>query len=166
MNCSLWTGSKTLMPYSIQFINNYKFLLQPLTRPAFLLVFLSPTKYDRGLHQNLQKLLLQLLVCSQWLRSQTWAWASPQWYGCSPPAGSWWPLAPETWTCLARSHRRCRLMDKLGPHWAPGSRWPLPRVRFKSTTTCAFFYLLFVCSCIFKLSIFFLFLFFIYFFAY
>ena len=29
MNCSLWTCSKSLMPYSIQFINNYKFLLHP-----------------------------------------------------------------------------------------------------------------------------------------
>ena len=43
MNCSLWTCSKSLMPYSIQFINNYKFLLQPLSGPAFLLFFLSHT---------------------------------------------------------------------------------------------------------------------------
>ena len=32
------------MPYSIQFINNYKFLLRPLLVPAFLLFFLSPTR--------------------------------------------------------------------------------------------------------------------------
>ena len=43
MNCSLWTCSKSLMPYSIQFINNYKFFLRPLG-PAFLLFFLSPTE--------------------------------------------------------------------------------------------------------------------------
>ena len=44
MNCSLWICSKSLMPYSIQFINNYqKFLLQPLPRPAFVLFFRSPT---------------------------------------------------------------------------------------------------------------------------
>ena len=43
MNCSLWTFPKNLMPYSIQFINNYKFILQPLPGPAFLLFFLSPT---------------------------------------------------------------------------------------------------------------------------
>ena len=43
MSWSLWTCSKSLMPYSIQFINNYKFLLQPLLGPAFLLFFLSPT---------------------------------------------------------------------------------------------------------------------------
>ena len=36
MNCSLWTCSKNLMPYSIQFVNNYKFLLWPLLGPAFL----------------------------------------------------------------------------------------------------------------------------------
>ena len=155
MNCSLWTFSKSLMPYIIQFINNYKFLLWPLWGPAFLLFFLSPTNYDRGLHQNLQKIFLQLLVCSRQLHSQTWARASPQWRGCSPPAGSWWPLAPGAWTCLARSHDRCHLMDKLRPHPAPCSSWPLPRVRFKSTTACPFFYLLFVCSCILKLSIFF-----------
>ena len=29
MNCSLWTCSKSLMPYSIQFINNYKFFCSP-----------------------------------------------------------------------------------------------------------------------------------------
>ena len=40
MNCSLWTCSKSFMPYSIQFINNYKFLLQPLPGPALLLFFL------------------------------------------------------------------------------------------------------------------------------
>ena len=43
MNCSLWTHSKSLMPYSIQFINNYTFLLWTLPGPAFLLFFLSPT---------------------------------------------------------------------------------------------------------------------------
>ena len=43
MNCSLLTCSKSFMPYSIQFINNYKFLLWPLPGPAFLLFFLSPT---------------------------------------------------------------------------------------------------------------------------
>ena len=43
MNCPLWTGSKSHMPYSIQFINNCKFILQPLLGPAFLLFFLSPT---------------------------------------------------------------------------------------------------------------------------
>jgi len=43
MNCSLWTCSKSLMPYSIQFINNYKFLLRPFLGPDFLLFFLSPT---------------------------------------------------------------------------------------------------------------------------
>ena len=43
MNCSLWTYSKSLMPYSIQFISNYKFILLPLSGPAFLLFFLSPT---------------------------------------------------------------------------------------------------------------------------
>ena len=49
MNCSLWTCSKILMPYSIQFINNYKFLLWPLSGPAFLLFFLSPTEnYQPG----------------------------------------------------------------------------------------------------------------------
>ena len=163
MNYSFWICSKSLMPYSIQFINNYKFLLQPLLGPAFLLFFLSPTKYDRGLHQNLQKLLLQLLVFSPRLRSQTWAWAYPQWCGCSLPAGSWWPLAPEAWTCLARSHHHCCLMDKLGPHRAPGSSRPLPRVRFKSTILVPSFICSFACSCIFKLSIFFLFLFFIFF---
>ena len=41
MNCSLWTCSKSLMPYNIQFINNYKFLLWPFPWPAFLLFFLS-----------------------------------------------------------------------------------------------------------------------------
>ena len=46
MNCSLWTYSKSLMPYSIQFINNYKFLLWTLSGPAFLLFFLSPTTRD------------------------------------------------------------------------------------------------------------------------
>ena len=40
MNCSLWTCSKSLIPYSIQFI---KFLLWPLPGLAFLLFFLSPT---------------------------------------------------------------------------------------------------------------------------
>ena len=40
MNCSLWTCSKSLIPYSIQFI---KFLLWPLPRLAFLLFFLSPS---------------------------------------------------------------------------------------------------------------------------
>ena len=43
MNCSLWICSKSLMPYSIQFISNYKFLLRPFLGPAFLLFFLSPT---------------------------------------------------------------------------------------------------------------------------
>ena len=42
MNCSLWTCSRSLMPYSIQFINNYKFLLWPLPGPALLLFFPSP----------------------------------------------------------------------------------------------------------------------------
>ena len=42
MNCPLWTCSKSLMPYSIQFINNYNFLLWPLPEPAFLFFFLSP----------------------------------------------------------------------------------------------------------------------------
>ena len=42
MNCSLWTCSKSLMPYSIQFINNYTFLLGRLPGPVFLLLFLSP----------------------------------------------------------------------------------------------------------------------------
>ena len=54
MNCSLWTCSKSLMPYSIQFINNYKFLLQPLLRPAFLLLCLFPT-YDPKLLGTLGK---------------------------------------------------------------------------------------------------------------
>ena len=44
-DCSLWTCSKSLMPYSIQFINNYKFLLRSLLEPAFLLFFLSPTVF-------------------------------------------------------------------------------------------------------------------------
>ena len=44
MNSSLWTCSKSLMSYSTQFINNYKFLLWPLLGPAFLLFFLSPTQ--------------------------------------------------------------------------------------------------------------------------
>ena len=43
INCSLWTCSKSLMPYSIQFINNYTFLLHPLPGPAFLFFFLSST---------------------------------------------------------------------------------------------------------------------------
>ena len=43
MNCSLCICSKSLMPYSIQFINNYKYLLWTLLGPAFLLFFLSPT---------------------------------------------------------------------------------------------------------------------------
>ena len=43
MNCSLWICSKSLMPYSIQFISNYKFLLRSFLGPAFLLFFLSPT---------------------------------------------------------------------------------------------------------------------------
>ena len=43
MSSSLWTCSKSLMLYSIQFINNYKFLLWLLLEPAFLLFFLSPT---------------------------------------------------------------------------------------------------------------------------
>ena len=43
MNHSLWTCSKSLMPYSIQFISNCKFLLWPLPGPGFLLFFLSPT---------------------------------------------------------------------------------------------------------------------------
>ena len=43
MNCSLWTCSKSCMLYSIQFINNYKFLLWLLLEPAFRLFFLSPT---------------------------------------------------------------------------------------------------------------------------
>ena len=42
MNCSLWTCSESLMPYNIQLINNYKFLLWPLLWPAFLLFLLSP----------------------------------------------------------------------------------------------------------------------------
>ena len=42
MNYSLWTCSKSLMSYNIQFINNYKFLLWPLPGPAFLLFFLCP----------------------------------------------------------------------------------------------------------------------------
>ena len=42
-NRSLWTCSKSLMPYSIQFTNNYKFLLRPLPGPAFLLLSLAPT---------------------------------------------------------------------------------------------------------------------------
>ena len=42
MNCSLWASSKSLTPYSIQFISNYKFLLRPLPGPAFLFFFLSP----------------------------------------------------------------------------------------------------------------------------
>ena len=50
MNCSLWTCPKSLMPCSIQFINNYKFLLRPLPGP-FLLFFLSPT----GCHVLLQR---------------------------------------------------------------------------------------------------------------
>ena len=54
MNCSLWTCSKSLMPYSIQFIKNYKFLLQTLLGPAFLLFFLSPT-YDPKLLGTLDK---------------------------------------------------------------------------------------------------------------
>ena len=48
----LWTVPsglvpKSLMPYSIQFINNYKFLLWPLPGPAFLLFFLSPTGWGQ-----------------------------------------------------------------------------------------------------------------------
>ena len=44
----LWTVPSGLvprdfMPYCIQFINNYKFLLRPSPGPAFLLFFLSPT---------------------------------------------------------------------------------------------------------------------------
>ena len=46
MNCALWTCSKSFMPYSIQFINNYKFLLWPLPGHAFLLFFLSPTTFE------------------------------------------------------------------------------------------------------------------------
>ena len=46
MNCSLWICSKSLMPYSIQFTNNYKFLLHPLPGPASLLFFLSPTSHN------------------------------------------------------------------------------------------------------------------------
>ena len=49
-NCSLWTCSNSLMPYRIQFINNYKFLLQPLSGPAFLLFFLSPTGWHHRLN--------------------------------------------------------------------------------------------------------------------
>ena len=49
-NCSLWTCSRSLMPYSIQFINNYKFLSQPLLRPAFLLFFLSSTGWHHRLN--------------------------------------------------------------------------------------------------------------------
>ena len=56
MNYSLWTCSKSLMPYSIQFINNYKFLLQPLPGPAFLLFFLSPTPWTaRRSNQSILK---------------------------------------------------------------------------------------------------------------
>ena len=43
MNCALWTCSKSFMPYSIQFINNYQFLLQPWLGPALFLLFLSRT---------------------------------------------------------------------------------------------------------------------------
>ena len=43
MNCPLWTCSKSLMPDSIQFINNNTFIFWPLLGPAFLLFFLSPT---------------------------------------------------------------------------------------------------------------------------
>ena len=43
MSWSLWTCSKSLMPYSIQFINNYKFLLWHLPGPTFVLFFLSST---------------------------------------------------------------------------------------------------------------------------
>ena len=46
MNCSLWTCSKSLMPYSSQFINNYKCLLWPWPGPAFLLFFLSLTTHS------------------------------------------------------------------------------------------------------------------------
>ena len=49
MNCSIWTCSKSLTPDSIQFINNYKFLLQPLLGPACLLFFLSPTTINEQL---------------------------------------------------------------------------------------------------------------------
>ena len=41
MNYSLWIVPR-VMPYSIQFINNYKFLLWPLPGPALLLFFPSP----------------------------------------------------------------------------------------------------------------------------
>ena len=71
MNCSLWTCSKSLMPYSIQFINNYKFLLWPLLGPAFLLFFLSPTEGDdRGWDGWMVSLM-------RW----TWVWVG---------SGSWW----------------------------------------------------------------------------
>ena len=43
MSCSLCTCSKSRMPYSMQFSNNYKFLLWPLPGPASLLFVLSPT---------------------------------------------------------------------------------------------------------------------------
>ena len=43
MSWSLWTCSKSLMPYSIQFINNYKFLLWHLPGPTFVLFFLFST---------------------------------------------------------------------------------------------------------------------------
>ena len=39
MNCSLRTCSKSLMPYSIQFINNYKLILRVLPGPAFFFYF-------------------------------------------------------------------------------------------------------------------------------
>ena len=46
MKCSLWTCSKSLIPYSILFVNNNKFILGCLPGPVFLLLFLSPTLTD------------------------------------------------------------------------------------------------------------------------
>ena len=66
MNRSLWTCSKSLMPYSIQVINNYQFLLRPLPRPAFLLFFLSPT--SRPFWFCTWREMVRNASCCCWLR--------------------------------------------------------------------------------------------------
>ena len=79
MNCSIWTCSKSLMPYSIQFINNYKFLLQPLLGPAFLFFFLSPTPIllfsSISMHWSLRKGFLPLFAIL-WNSAFIWGYLS------------------------------------------------------------------------------------------
>ena len=79
MNYFLWICSKSLMLYSIQFINNYKFILQPLPGPAFLFFFLSPTPIllfsSISLHWSLRKGFLPLLAIL-WNSAFIWVYLS------------------------------------------------------------------------------------------